>query len=52
MNFIHIVRITLVGKNHKIGRIYKVFKLLADFDINVDIIVQAFGEHKAYEFHS
>lgn len=43
----HIVRITLVGKNHKIGRIYKVFKLLADFDINVDIIVQAFGEHMA-----
>ena len=41
----NIVRITLVGKNHKIGRIYKVFKLLADFDINVDIIVQAFGEH-------
>jgi len=41
----NIARITLVGKNNKIGRIYKVFKLLADNDINVDIIVQAFGEH-------
>lgn len=40
-----IARITLIGKNNKIGRIYKVFKLLADNDINVDIIVQAFGEH-------
>lgn len=41
----NIARITLIGKNNKIGRIYKVFKLLADNDINVDIIVQAFGEH-------
>lgn len=41
----NIVRITLVGKNNKIGRIYKVFKLLADYDINVDMIVQPFGEH-------
>lgn len=40
-----IARITLIGKNNKIGRIYKVFKLLADNDINVDVIVQAFGEH-------
>ena len=40
-----IVRITLKGKTNKIGRIYKVFSLLADNDINVDIIVQAFGEH-------
>lgn len=40
-----IVRITLVGKNKKIGRIYRVFKLLAEHDINVDIIVQALGEH-------
>lgn len=43
----NIVRITLVGKNNKIGQIYRVFKLLADYDINVDIIVQAFGEHMA-----
>ena len=41
----HIARITLVGKTNKIGRIYKVFSLLADHNINVDIIVQAFGEH-------
>lgn len=40
-----IVRITLIGKNKKIGRIYKVFKLLSDNDINIDIIVQALGEH-------
>ncbi|MCI9016083.1 MAG: aspartate kinase, partial [Clostridia bacterium] len=40
-----IVRITLIGKDEKIGRIYKVFNLLAANDINVDIIVQAFGEH-------
>lgn len=39
-----IVRITLRGKSPKIGRIYRVFKLLADNNINVDIIVQAFGE--------
>ncbi len=36
-----IARITLIGKNNKIGRIYRVFKLLADNNINVDIIVQA-----------
>lgn len=41
----NIARITLIVKNNKIGRIYNVFKLLADNDINVDIIVQAFGEH-------
>ncbi len=40
-----IARITLVGKKNKIGRIYNVFKLLAENNINVDIIVQAFGEH-------
>ncbi len=42
-----IARITLIGKNNKIGRIYKVFKLLADNDINVDIVSQSFGEHIA-----
>lgn len=41
----NIARITLIGKTNKIGRIYKVFSLLADNNINVDIIVQAFGEH-------
>ncbi len=38
----NISRITLIGKTNKIGRIYKVFTLLANNDINVDIIVQAF----------
>lgn len=41
----HIVRITLIGKENRIGRIYHAFDLLAKEDINVDIIVQAFGEH-------
>lgn len=41
----NIVRITLVGKNKKIGRIYKVFKLLANYDISVDMISQSYGEH-------
>lgn len=41
----NIVRITLIGKHNKIGRLYRVFDLLAKNDINVDIIVQAFGEH-------
>lgn len=40
-----IIRITLKGKAPKIGRIYRVFSLLADNDINVDMIVQAFGEY-------
>lgn len=43
----HIARITLIGKTNKIGRIYKIFRLLANNNINVDIIVQAFGEHIA-----
>lgn len=41
----NIVRITLIGKNNKIGRIYKVFTLLAENDICVDMITQSFGEH-------
>lgn len=43
----HIARITLRWKTNKLGRIDKVFRLLADYNINVDIIVQAFGEHIA-----
>ena len=43
----HVARITLIGKTNKIGRIYKIFRLLANHHINVDIIVQAFGEHIA-----
>lgn len=38
-------RITVVCKDTQIGRCYRLFKLLADNNINVDIIVQAFGEH-------
>ncbi len=34
------------SKNIKIGRTYKVFELLAKENINVDIIVKAYGEHK------
>ncbi len=41
----NIARITLIGKNNKIGRIYNVFKLLANNNIAVDIIVQSLGEH-------
>lgn len=41
----NIVRITLIGKNKKIGRIYKVFSILAENDICVDMITQSFGEH-------
>lgn len=40
-----IVRITVVGKDNKIGRMYKLFKILANNDINVDIIAQSYGEH-------
>lgn len=40
-----IVRITLKGKSPKIGRIYRIFSLFAENDINVDVIVQAFGEY-------
>ncbi len=41
----HIVRVTLVGKNNKIGRIYQVLNLLASYDISIDMMAQAFGEH-------
>lgn len=40
-----LVRITVVGKNNKIGRIYKLFSILANNNLNVDTIVQSFGEH-------
>lgn len=40
-----IARITVIGKNNRIGRLYQVFNVLAKNDINVDIIVQAVGEH-------
>ena len=41
----YISRITLIGLENKIGRTYEVFKLLAENSINVDVIVQSFGEH-------
>ena len=41
----YISRITLIGLENKIGRTYEVFKLLSDNLINVDVIVQSFGEH-------
>lgn len=41
----NIARVTVMGLENKIGRTYNVFKLLADNDINVDVIVQSFGEN-------
>lgn len=41
----NISRITIIGIDNKIGRLYSAFKLLADYNINVDIIVQSLGEH-------
>ena len=37
-------KVAVLGKNNQIGRLYKVFKLLANNNINVDMIVQAAGE--------
>lgn len=41
----YISRITIVGLENKIGKTYKLFKLLAENLINVDIISQSFGEY-------
>lgn len=41
----NITRITIIGLENKIGRTYKVFKLLSENKINVDTIVQSAGEH-------
>lgn len=41
----HISRITLVGVENKIGKTYKLFKILSDNKINVDVIMQSLGEH-------
>ncbi len=41
----YISRITIVGIENKIGRTYQLFQLLSKYHINVDIIVQSFGEH-------
>lgn len=40
----NISRITILGLENVIGKTYFVFKLLADNNINVDIIVQSIGE--------
>ena len=40
----NIARITLLGVENVLGKTYQVFKLLADHNIPVDIIVQSFGE--------
>ena len=41
----YISRITIVGLENKIGKTYELFKILSKNLINVDIIVQSFGEH-------
>lgn len=41
----YISRITLVGLENKIGKTYRLFQILSENLINVDIIVQSFGEH-------
>lgn len=41
----NISRITIMGLENKIGKTYQVFKLLAEHNINVDTIVQSFGEN-------
>lgn len=41
----YISRITVVGIENHIGRTYELFKLLSKNEINVDVIVQSFGEH-------
>lgn len=41
----YVSRIIVRGLDNKIGRTYQVFRLLSDNNINVDIIVQSFGEH-------
>ncbi len=41
----NITRITVMGLENKIGKTYSVFKLLAEHNINVDSIVQSFGEN-------
>ena len=40
----NISRVTIMGLDNKIGKTYKVFDLLAKHKINVDTIVQSFGE--------
>ena len=41
----YISRITVVGIENKIGKTFTLFKLLSENHINVDVIIQSFGEH-------
>lgn len=41
----NISRITLVGVDNRLGATFKLFNLLAKNNINVDIIIQSYGEH-------
>ena len=41
----YISKITILGLENKIGKTFELFKTLSDNLINVDIIVQSFGEH-------
>ena len=41
----YISRITVVGLENKIGETYKLFKVLSDNNINLDVIMQSFGEY-------
>ena len=41
----YISRITVIGLKNEIGKTYKLFQVLSDNQINVDVIVQSFGEY-------
>ena len=41
----YISRVTIVGLDNKIGKTYELFKILSKELINVDVIVQSFGEY-------
>lgn len=41
----NISRVTIIGKENKVGRLYKVFKILSENNITVDTIAQSLGEH-------
>lgn len=41
----YISRITIIGIKNEIGKTYRLFNILSENSINVDIIVQSFGEY-------
>lgn len=43
----YISRITIVGLENKIGKTYEIFKMLAEGEVNVDVIMQTVGENVA-----